>query len=221
MKIEGKIILPHVYVLKFKTRYELCMSFVRMQEFYESPKFRGKYFTLEDYIDYWCKNLGHGSFTYPAVWNGFNVPGNIIGDWDNRFNDKREKEQLIMKEIHKMMYKEHLSPSKDIDKIYVIGIHGEADNKRTLQHEIAHAMYYFNTDYRRSCKKLLNRLDKKVYKQGKKWLLSKGYCKKMVDDELQAYYSTGELVDRADFENNFRVFNLKKKSSAFRRGSQL
>ena len=51
MNIEGEIVLPNVYVLNFDTQYELCMSFVRMQEFYESPKFRGKTFELEEFID--------------------------------------------------------------------------------------------------------------------------------------------------------------------------
>jgi len=38
MKIEGKILATHVYLLSFDTQYELCMSFVRMQEFYDNKR---------------------------------------------------------------------------------------------------------------------------------------------------------------------------------------
>jgi len=212
MKIEGKIIVPHVYLLKFETQYELCMSFVRMQEFYESPKFRGKYFTLEKYIDYWSKEFGHGSFTYPSVWNGFNIPGKVLYDWINKFyfghGNIRDREENILHKICGLMGKEigfTLMDSEDMENIYVIGIHGK-NNERTIQHELAHAMYYLNEDYRKSCKTLLRKMDKKAYETGKKWLLDKGYCNKMIDDELQAYFSTGGISVQADFQNNFSVF---------------
>lgn len=67
MKIEIKHLYPKIYCLEFDTQYNLCMSMVRIQEFYESPEFAGKYFTLEEYIDYWSKNFGDGAFTYPKV----------------------------------------------------------------------------------------------------------------------------------------------------------
>ena len=76
------------------------MSFVRMQEFYESPKFKGKYFTLEQYMDYWSKEFGKGSFTYPSVWDGFNIPGKVLSDWWDRFdNDRRYKEKVEFDDI--------------------------------------------------------------------------------------------------------------------------
>ena len=129
MKIQDKILLPHIYILNFETQYELCMSFVRMQEFYESPKFKGKYFTLEQYMDYWSKEFGKGSFTYPSVWNGFNLPGKVLAEWRNACEDNqdvmREREHDILCDINKLMKKDGLIgvDSDDMEKIYIIGAH--------------------------------------------------------------------------------------------------
>ena len=76
-------IVPNVYLMTYDTRYDLCMSFVRVQEFYESPEFKGRYFTLEEFIDWWSIKMSHihGAFDYPARWGGFNVPGEVMLDW--------------------------------------------------------------------------------------------------------------------------------------------
>ena len=87
MDFKIRRVAPNVYSLTFDKRYELCMSLVRIQEFYESPSddIRGKYFTLERFIDYWSKEMGEGVFDYPAKWNGFNFPGAVLIDWMERY----------------------------------------------------------------------------------------------------------------------------------------
>jgi len=222
VKITSKILLPHVYSLNFDTRYDLCMSFVRIQEFYESPKFRGKYFTLEQYIDYWCKDFGKGSFTYPSVWGGFNVPGKVLNNWINKFqrrnNDVRDKENKIFEKICVLMRKEGVT---DYKKIYVIGTHSEnkaCADEITINHELAHAMYSLYPKYKKSCKELINGLTKEQYEKFKDKLIKMGYCNEVVDDELQAYFSTGLIGEgddlfsgKPEFISNFQSFknNLK------------
>jgi hypothetical protein len=191
-----------------------------MQEFYESPKFRGKYFTLEQYMDYWSKEFGNGSFTYPAVWNGFNIPGNVIGQWMAMFKineglNLREREKNILKQIEKLLKKEKMNlMEEDIKRVYVIGTNTEVDDGLTLQHELAHAMYSLYPEYRERCKKILKSIPNAEYQKSKGKLIAMGYCKKMVDDELQAYFSTGKyqyddielLGSRIDFIHNFNGF---------------
>lgn len=230
MQIEAKILLPGIYVLNFKTQYELCMSFVRMQEFYESPKFRGKYFTLEEYIDYWSKEFGNGSFTYPSVWNGFNIPGKVIYDWFEKFTNIRPKEEDIVIQINKLIKKEVVNPHMEADrcleyykKIYIIGAHGE-DGKESsnhiIEHELAHAMYYFYSEYRENCQKLLKKVSKKDYNNAKKLLLKQGYENRVIDDELQAYFSAEVVCKKNDilryrleFAHNFNMFKEKIKDT--------
>jgi hypothetical protein len=221
---EKTILMPHVYLLKFKTQYDLCMSFIRMQEFYESQKFKGKYFTLEEYMDYWSKKFGKGSFTYTSVWNGFNLPGKIIWNWYEKFAsiDLRDKEHNLICYIEDLLiseYKGHDAICKDhYDDIYVIGVYGH-NSSLAIQHELAHAMYYLNEEYRKNCKKLLKQLSSDIYEECEKWLLDKGYCKSVIKDELQAYFSVFQgqntniedfcMKGRKEFKNNFDEFQKK------------
>ena len=210
--IKSKIILPHVYLLTFKTRYELCMSFVRMQEFYESasPKFKGKYFTLEDYIDYWSLKHGKGSFTYPSFWNGFNIPSDVFKKWTKMFQDIRPREENILESVGGLLMKEY-GCCQDNEKYYIIAVNeerGEEAIKETIGHETAHALYYLYPDYKKSCIDLLSGISNKKYDKDKKTLLKMGYCKAVIDDELQAYYSNENSVFTAnsDFIENLSSF---------------
>ena len=213
-----------MYLLTFDTQYELCMSFVRMQEFYESPsnKFRGKYFTLEEYIDYWSLKFGKGSFTYPSVWSGFNIPGKVLLEWLRKFignfSDERGRETAVFKEIGKLMDKEFGDRNpmpkclSNFDKIYVIAVHDQDDEvdstKDIIAHETAHALYSLYPEYKDECDKLLKDMPKKEIKADSKALLGMGYCKELLKDELQAYYSwkNDTINVRSEFVNNFRAF---------------
>ena len=224
MEIKSEILLPHVYHLSFKTQYELCMSFVRIQEFYESPKFRNKYFTLEQYMDYWCKEFGNGSFTYPSVWEGFNVPGKILMRWWNKCesmeDNLREREEKLLDVTVETMYKEQLDDMRDLNKIYIIASHSEDskdEKNKTIQHELAHAMYYLYPEYRKKCKELLKNISKEELKDVTKELLEMGYCKEVIEDEMQAYFSTETislkndvLGSKVDFVHNFNGFKERK-----------
>jgi hypothetical protein len=115
MKIKSEILIPHVYLFTFDSQYDLCMSFVRMQEFYESDsnKFRGKYFTLEKYMDYWSKKFGNGVFTYTKDWNGFNLPGKKLVEWLDVFErDQREREIILCDKIDKFVFVSHWQAEK-------------------------------------------------------------------------------------------------------------
>ena len=75
-----KEIYPNLFLFTFPNQYELASTFIRLQEFYESPykEIKGQYFTLEKYMDRYAKDQEDNKFTYFEDWNGFNVPGNIV-----------------------------------------------------------------------------------------------------------------------------------------------
>lgn len=212
MKIDTEIILPHIYVLTFDTQYEACMSFVRMQEFYESPKFKGKYFTLEEFIDYWAINWGDGYFDYVSRWHGFNLPGNVIEAWKDIFwlrdnGSFREREVSVLNNIQKAMKKEKLVGSK----YYVIGVHKEsssASRQEVIEHELAHAFYYLYPEYKRVARKMLKEIPKKTFRKAKKALLDLGYGTNVLEDEMQAYFSTYKY--EAGDNKDLRHFRIRK-----------
>ena len=218
MKIKSEILIPHVYLFTFDSQYDLCMSFVRMQEFYESDsnKFRGKYFTLEKYMDYWSKKFGNGVFTYTKDWNGFNLPGKKLVEWLDVFErDQREREIILCDKIDKFVSQEFgFSEGYDnYDKMCVIGIHTEGDKEEAeiiKNHELAHALYCLYPEYKKSCDKLLKTISNEENIKNEVVLLSMGYCKKVIKDELQAYYSTdGGFGTYECFIDNFESFKEK------------
>jgi len=51
---------------------------LRFEEYYESPRFKGRIFTFDEYRKWYVKNSPKGKktgrFTYYSDWSGFNIP---------------------------------------------------------------------------------------------------------------------------------------------------
>jgi hypothetical protein len=72
-----------------------------------------------------------------------------------------------------------------------------------MDHEIAHGLYFTNKKYKRSCDILVSEIKKKDYNSIRKALIKMGYTddRKIIDDEIQAFFSTG-LYKSFDNDNN-------------------
>jgi hypothetical protein len=197
---------PGVIYLKFANQYECCSTFMRMQEFYESPfkEIRGKHFSLELFMDLYAKQ--QGNFTYTSDWGGFNVPGHVVDDFYLKFqNGLLAKEARLFDLIYDGM------GNLRKDKYYVIGMYDEG----SLDHELAHAVYYLNADYRLVVNSMVKSLPTYVSEPIRAWLLKKGYSKALVVDETNAYLTTSgkdELTKRF----GKRVGNRFEKFAPFR-----
>ena len=216
IKPKVKEIVPKVFVVTYDNQYDLCMAFVRIQEFYESPKFKGKYFALEEFIEYWAKEHGHGSFDYTARWNGFNISGRVIKNWVKVFNEFETPEEMRDAECYLL---DEIEKIKDVngyeyEDIYVIGVHASQGKKmmdEAIEHELAHALYCLHPEYKKSCDALFKKLSKKRYGVISKTLIKMGYGKNVLEDEIQAYLSTGDddikqLKGDKRFAKNFKKF---------------
>jgi hypothetical protein len=95
-------------------------------------------------------------------------------------------------------------------------------DKGTLNHEIAHGLYFTNKEYKKKVTELINNIKPIHYEKLKKKLIKMGYVddKKIIDDEIHAFMSTGlyngmntkELkVYEKEFKNNFKKFNNERK----------
>ena len=195
-----KKIGDNILLFDFKTRYELCMSFLRVQEFYESPypEINGKYFTLEKYID---ADTEHGKkpFDYFQKWVGFNIPGNVVNKWitKNKWYGFSKREKAIVLAINK-----EIGVYRNI-KYYVIARF--KNDSKVIAHETAHAYYYLDRKYRKEVQKIMSGFSKAFVKKQTRMLLKKGYCEKVIPDEIQAYCVWNHLGD--DKEN--RKYNEK------------
>ena len=187
MKINYKIkeIKPDIYAVIIKDKYDRAMTFCRAQEYYESPssKFRGKEFSIWDYMKWYHGRNGNG-FSYGNDWSGFNIPVKIIKECYEKLNKIESPYDKAMDEILSF-----LSLKVESKDGYVISC-GIAKGD-TFNHELCHGFYYTNKDYKKQMDNLTKGLPKKYYNVFKGNLLQMGYANKVINDEIQAYIQYG------------------------------
>ncbi len=197
-------LMPHIYHLDFGTQYDLTMHFLRAQEYYESPKFYKTIFSIVDYMEWYSKLHGKGSFSYARDWSGFNTPSwalTAVYNSETYLPDRNRYDKLMGTLVEQIRYEE------DDHAFYFIGTFaggginkkGEADD--ILGHEIAHAFYTVNSEYREKVDELLNTR----YSSGDEYggceeiepdpaaevLIGMGYHSSTIQDEIHAYCATG------------------------------
>lgn len=160
-----------IYLLRFKTQYQLASTFLRIQEHYESPEFHGRIFTLEQYMDWYAAQ--RGNFTYYQDWSGFNVPSTALQPfYDGKFDPLTEKEQRLLGLFKKLR-----------GRFYIIGIY-DGGHRGSLTHELAHALFFIDEDYRDAVRGAMRGYDtSRLEKQ----LADAGYARHVIPDEVQAY----------------------------------
>ncbi len=218
LKLPFKIkqVKPRIFLFEFTDQYDMCMHFLRYQEFYESPnpKFRNKSFTILEFMKWQAKAEGEGNFTYPTAWSGFNFPGSTILKVDDLgISDKQKYDDNMWWGYHKcatILDKNH-QPIDDYSKeeFYIIGV--LKGNTTTIQHEIAHGMFYLNSEYKKEATKLVKELPVKIRTSMENMLAKTGYTKQVYIDEINAYFSTDSKEDLA-----LRGIKLKTQDIAFK-----
>lgn len=191
MKIKYKIseVKPNVFAVVIENRYDRAMTFLRGQEYYESPnkKFRGKDFSIWDYMKWYSTEYGKG-FSYGVDWSGFNIPFDIV--W--KCYQSNEMETPYDETMWEILGE--IDSKMDINKkAYIIGAGDMIGD--TFKHEICHGLWYTNSAYKKDAKTLLTIINKEDYEIFENNLLEMGYTDKVIDDEIQAYLCYGHDVD--------------------------
>ena len=167
---------------------ELGETFIRFQEFYESPnlEFRGKIFTLGA-IKNWY-SITYGADLYGETWVGFNFPSYVLDPFkQGLFDPLTENEKQL---LNLVKYRN--------DNFYIIG----AQTQDVLRHEISHALYGYCPRYRKEINSYITKHSEK-FKKIKKYILDKGYTIEVINDEIQAYVT--------DNDDTFIMNNLDPK----------
>lgn len=213
-----KEIKQNIYCAFVDDDYDRAMLFCRYQEFYESPykEFRGKSFTWMEYMRFYKNAWKKDTFTYPYDWSGYNIPSDVVQKGYLQFCGETEYDDVM----------NHIYTNCDIDaqeknsgrkcNWYLIG--ASSKDKWTMNHEIAHGLFFTNESYHKYVQKLVDSIQSGHYKILKKKLIKMGYVndKKIIDDEIQAFMSTGlyngldtkELKKYEDyFKKNFKKYS--------------
>lgn len=184
-----KIVLhPKIVILKFKNQYEMNMSMMRAEEFSENSKIRGKILDLEPFMDTMASQQEDGNFHYTNEVLGTNM------DWHTlcRFNLHAlgvltERERRVFASLECFRY----CPNFCIISVFKYD--------EILKHELAHALYFMDEEYKDKSDELSSSLSPTCVRKITEWLRSKSYHRSAYMDEFQAFLSSDsrpELRDR-------------------------
>lgn len=192
-----------IYLIESQNRQVLAGTFMRFQEYYESPEFKGRVFSVDEFVHWYARKFG--AFTYSRDWYGFNIPGTVLLPFRNRnFAPLTFYERRLL----------DLCQSAGDDS-YIIGATPSAEYfKETVQHEFVHGAFYTNPEYRKEVTECVSRFNIKPVCKG---LLKMGYCEDVAVDETNAYVLI-EPESLTEFVHQKETANLRRKLSAiFRR----
>jgi hypothetical protein len=188
-----KEVKDRVFAVVIPDDYERCMTFLRVQEYYESPNpdFRGKHFDIWKYIEWYSRDRGL-MFTYPADWGGFNVPLSVAvdcyrgvaempGEWTSGWDSRMRS--IVDRVLQMVPVNRRSLPA------YIIGT--DEASGQTFKHEVAHGLYHTNLNYRAMVDAITADI-KTVYMQSLGENLERmGYTEVVLWDEVHAYFTAG------------------------------
>jgi hypothetical protein len=171
-----------IYHLSFPNQYLLTATLLRFQEHYESPKFRGRIFDWEEFMDWYAGEKG--SFSYFEDWSGFNLPSTVFGPFlAGSFDPLTRKEASLLEAVRGL-------PAP----FYIIGT--VSGCSEALVHEIVHGLYFIQPEYRQAVDELLAAAETRRLCQ----VLAKiGYHSDVFNDEINAYLLTGLTGEMSRF----------------------
>lgn len=181
-------VYPKIFAVVIKDDKLRARVFMRYQEFYESDSdtFRGRGFKWTEFVDYYKKKTKNDILSYHEDWTGYNIPCDSIESCiavvpDINFFD------LIMFSI--------VDTIKSIvgnEKFYLIGIdQADGEDKSLIEHELAHGLWFASPKYKADQLINIDNLPEYVDQPLRSKISGMGYGPNVIDDEIQAYLSTG------------------------------
>lgn len=177
-----------IFAVKIDDVRVRCYLFLRYQEFYEgaSEKIRNNKFSIDEYIKWYQEFYKNKDlFTYAYDWCGFNIPSTSIEKCLESIRDPNEYDRIMKK----IFTSSKISNGGDF---YLLGV--DSLKSDLLEHEMSHGMYFTDGIYKDKMDKITESLPKKTYEFLKSHIIDMGYNSIVVNDEIQAYMSTG-LID--------------------------
>lgn len=187
---------PGVYFLSTTSRHLLAYTFLRAQEYHESPNenFNFKSFKKQDYINWYSKTQSKNkTFSYATDWSGFNLPSrSLLACYEKADPSDFDAYDHLMLKIIK-----HCEQSQ-VGDFYLIGANpSRAD---VLSHEIAHALFSVNKEYKDEMMENINSLPLHIKQKMNQHLHHQGYSPSVFCDETQAYFATGLTDSMKDMQ---------------------
>lgn len=207
-KIKLFEVYPNIFAIVIKDDKLRARVFMRYQEFYESDSetFRGKGFKWTQFVDYYKNKTNKDILSYHKDWSGFNIPCDSIESCISLIPDINFYDLIMFSII------ENIKKKVGNNKFYLIGIdQTDGENLDLIYHELAHGLWFGNKKYNMEQSNNINNLPEEFVENISDKIKRMGYGENVVDDEIQAYLSTG--VDT----NMNRIKGIKKAQIPFKK----
>jgi hypothetical protein len=175
------MVLPDVLHFNFRRVEDMCSYLLRFQEHAESPKFYNQVFS-------WSRLKAFYGRRTKKSFAGFNIPSwAILGEASRRGEGFRltDKEEAIADLL------DSLTLGLVHPEFYVIASadsQAQQPSQEALKHELAQALYYINSNYKKAVDTILFKYDvSAIRKKLSKWGI---YHSNVWDDETHAYLAT-------------------------------
>ena len=198
---------PKIYAVVIKDDKLRARVFMRYQEFYESDSdtFRGKGFKWYDFVKFYKEKTKNDYFSYHEDWAGYNIPCDSIESCIAKIPDLNFYDLIMFSVVDTIRSK------VGNENFYLIGIdQSDGEDKSLIFHEIAHGLWFSSPNYRNKQLKNIERLEPNVKDYVTKKIIDMGYGENVVEDEIQAYLSTGVG------DNMTRIKNIKQAQIPFK-----
>lgn len=180
-----------IYLIESSSRQVLAGIFMRFQEYYESPEFKGRIFSVDDFTHWYARKFG--AFTYSRDWYGFNIPSAILKPFRcGQFDPLTHLEKRLINIC-----------SNAAGDFYVIGATPNAEYfSETVKHEFVHGAFYVNKHYREEVTSCIKEHKIKTVNMA---LRKMGYHPDVFEDEANAYIlvepeTIGEFASKKETE---------------------
>lgn len=131
--LKVKSLTPKIILVSADSQAELNEAFLRIEEHYESPEWKGKIFTLGQYRKWYAET--NGAFSYLTDWTGFNVPSDALKPFiTGLFDPLTPNEQQLINWFK--------------DRTDVFAVIGAQPDGKAQEHEICHALWATDPAYR-------------------------------------------------------------------------
>ena len=199
-------VLPNVLHIQFDSITEMSASLGRVQEFAENP-------TLHNQVVSWSRLKNYhkskgNTRTFNAAWLGFNIPGSAFTEFYEQCTHFKPKEKRVIELVLNYKFEGDFYVMADGDK------RAKKESYKAGDHELAHALFGTNKEYKKTVMSLINSYSKKdaLLLKIKKMNC---YAPNVWDDELHAYVTTdtfSNLLSRFKLDKeDEELLELKKK----------
>lgn len=176
--------IPNVWIVYSESSEEIGRAFIRFTEYCESVKFKNDQNLTVKAIEEWWKSTEKGKeLSYYEYWEGHNITGKVL----LTFKRNPSLHPITKHEQHVFDLFADVE-DKDLEKADIIAF--PTTNNVVIDHEIAHVWFSVDPAYKSTQIYNISQINKQVFESLRKELISMGYDKSVVIDEIQAYMST-------------------------------